>query len=155
MPQSSRLIAEESEVRGALDLVQSRVKLDRFTGGAFPAALFAEQPVFGGTETSLDLNLSLRNPEPAEIGLLLLVLKDLWTGDLPLGGESSVGRGRLSGQKAILTLHDGADETRWQITHGDGTLVFEPSDASDWLNKYVTDGLWKYQPPTQSEGMPE
>ncbi len=38
------------------------------------------------------------------MGLLLLVLKDLWTEDLPLGGESSVGRGRLRGQKATLCL---------------------------------------------------
>ena len=32
----------------------------------------------------------------------MLLLKDLWTGDLPLGGESSVGRGRLKGKKATL-----------------------------------------------------
>ncbi len=101
-PQSSRVITEESVVEGGRDLVQSRVKIDRFTGGAFPAALFSEQPVFGGAGTTLKLNLTLRNPEPAEIGLLLLVLKDLWTGDLPLGGESSVGRGRLQGTRSHL-----------------------------------------------------
>ena len=35
-----------------------------------------------------------RDEFEAQAGLLLLVLKDLWSGDLPLGGESSVGRGR-------------------------------------------------------------
>jgi len=39
-------------------------------------------------------------------GLLLLLLRDLWTGDLPLGGESSVGRGRLKGRSATLA-YDG------------------------------------------------
>ena len=33
---------------------------------------------------------------------MLLLLKDLWTGDLHIGGESSVGRGRLRGHKATL-----------------------------------------------------
>jgi hypothetical protein len=37
------------------------------------------------------------------VGLVLLLLKDLWTGDLPLGGEISVGRGRLKGKQATLT----------------------------------------------------
>lgn len=153
-PQSSRVITEESLVEGGYDLVQSRVKIDRFTGGAFPGALFSEQPIFGSARTSLELKLELRNPEPAEIGLLLLVLKDLWTGDLPLGGESSVGRGRLAGQAATLTLHDESGETQWQIKQGDGALIFEPVDTPDHLNAYVTNGLWQYEPPAQSEGRP-
>ena len=50
--------------------------------------------------------------EQAEIGLLLLLLKDLWTGDLPLGGESGSGRGRLHGFQAECTLPD----QRWTLT---------------------------------------
>jgi len=48
------------------------------------------------------------------VGLLLLLLKDLWTGDLPLGGESSVGRGRLKGKTASL------------VYSGRGKWVIEP-----------------------------
>ena len=48
------------------------------------------------------MTLHLRQPEDAEIGLLLLLLKDLWTGDLTVGSESSVGRGRLQGISATL-----------------------------------------------------
>jgi hypothetical protein len=44
----------------------------------------------------------LRAPRDSEIGLLLLLLKDLWTGDLPLGGGVSVGRGRLKGVRAEI-----------------------------------------------------
>ena len=87
--------------------MQSRVKLDRFTGGSYPQALFSQEPVIGGADTLVQIELALRqrmtDPEAlrqAQVGLLLLILKDLWTGDLPLGGESSVGRGRLSGRSA-------------------------------------------------------
>jgi CRISPR/Cas system CSM-associated protein Csm3 (group 7 of RAMP superfamily) len=133
---SSRLWVEESVIQNALDLVHTRVKIDRFTGGSYPAALFSEQPVFGklNEETTLRVQLTLENPiaadEPpkvakqfeARIGLLLLLLKDLWTGDLPLGGESSVGRGRVRGKQAVLRY----DGSAWTLTQGQaGTLQVE------------------------------
>jgi CRISPR/Cas system CSM-associated protein Csm3 (group 7 of RAMP superfamily) len=83
--------------------VQTRVQIDRFTGGAAETKLFSEQPIFGTPDAALTLDLTLLNPKPAEIGLLLQVLKDLWLGDLPLGGASSVGRGRVQGRWADLT----------------------------------------------------
>ena len=54
---------DEAEIRHTKDIVQTRVKIDRFTGGAFESALFAEQPAFGGEFT---LGLSLREPTEAE-----------------------------------------------------------------------------------------
>lgn len=99
-PHASRLIVHESIIEQTTDLVQTRIAIDRFTGGALHGALLQEQPIFGGEVT---LNLELRNPEPYEIGLLLLLLKDLWTGDLPVGGSSSIGRGRLQGKTATLS----------------------------------------------------
>jgi CRISPR/Cas system CSM-associated protein Csm3 (group 7 of RAMP superfamily) len=102
-PRASRLKVTEQVIRNVQDeLVQNRVSIDRFTGGALETALFNEQPVFGGKDSRLTLTLHLRNPKEAEIGLLLQLLKDLWTGDLPVGGESSVGRGRLQGLSATL-----------------------------------------------------
>lgn len=101
---ASRLIVNETVIRDANELVQNRVRIDRFTGGAYESALFNEQPLFGTDKTCVTIDLSLRNPRDAEVGLLLLLLKDLWTGDLPLGGESSIGRGRLQGLDASLAL---------------------------------------------------
>ena len=103
-PRASRLLVREAEIHnGVTDLVQNRVSIDRFTGGARDTALFNEQPVFSRKQaTTLEIKLRIRNPTDAEVGLLLLLLKDLWTGDLPIGGESSVGRGRLRGHKATL-----------------------------------------------------
>jgi CRISPR/Cas system CSM-associated protein Csm3 (group 7 of RAMP superfamily) len=114
---ASRVVVRETEVTGVRPLVQTRVKIDRFTGGAYPAALFSEEPVFGGPDSRVQVKLTLRNPEDHEVGLLLLLLKDLWTGDLPVGGESSVGRGRLQGQKATLRWFGRtAEPEEWEIT---------------------------------------
>ena len=108
---ASRVRVEERPITGGMfDYIQNRAKIDRFTGGAFETALFDERPLFAqdGTYTQIQLELrypadeKLRHKLNAQVGLLLLTLKDLWTEDLPLGGEASVGRGRLHGQSATL-----------------------------------------------------
>lgn len=123
------------------DLVQNRVSIDRFTGGARETALFDEQPVWGNENTKVKIHARLNEPAEHEIGLLLLLLKDLWTGDLPLGGESSVGRGRLRGQKATLTHHNGTTQT-WTITTAGDALQFgKPEDATTlqgYVDKLIT-----------------
>lgn len=129
---ASRVIIEEREIeQGETEKwVQSRVAIDRFTGGALDTALFNQQPHFGGI---VQVNLELRNPEKREIALLLLVLKDLWTSDLPLGGESSVGRGRLQGQWAKLQFN----HQEWTISVSENKLNIE-GDAT-LLEKFVED----------------
>ncbi|SHM92269.1 CRISPR/Cas system CSM-associated protein Csm3, group 7 of RAMP superfamily [Caldanaerovirga acetigignens] len=124
-PKSSRVIVSEAVINNArTDLVQNRVSIDRFTGGARETALFNEQPAFGGDDTVLTLELRLMNPQDKEIGLLLLLLKDLWTGDLPLGGEVGVGRGRLKGKRAVLTLQRDGGTQEWKIVaNGRGLTI--------------------------------
>lgn len=103
---ASRLWIDEAIIQDPLDLVHTRVKIDRFTGGSYPAALFSERPIFGKLtrETTVRIHLRLREASRDDIGLLLLLLKDLWTGDLTIGGESNVGRGRLKGKQAIMNF---------------------------------------------------
>jgi CRISPR/Cas system CSM-associated protein Csm3 (group 7 of RAMP superfamily) len=142
IPTGSRVIVRETSIESCIsDRVQNRVKIDRFTGGAYPQALFSQQPVFakasGEPQLTVHLDL-LKTPNAenfeAEVGLLLLLLKDLWTGDLPLGGESSVGRGRLQGQTANLFF----DSTTWEITRGDeGKLIFNGNGSVTELENYV------------------
>lgn len=116
-PRASRVLVRETVVEGGRsDLVQTRVSIDRFTGGAREARLFSEQPLFGDGGTEVAISLQIERPEAHEVGLLLLLLKDLWTGDLPLGGESAVGRGRLDGQWAALSWERRQGEPRqWTI----------------------------------------
>ena len=139
---ASRLWVEETEVKAAEPLVQSRVKIDRFTGGSFPGALFSQEAAWGTDKTRINVKLNLQGADSAvrkdaEIGLLLLLLKDLWTGDLTLGGESSVGRGRLAGEHATVTIgtQDWAFRTdeagRLRITGGN------PADLEQYVQRFL------------------
>ncbi len=62
------------------------------------------------------------------------MLKDLWTGDLTVGGSSSIGRGKLQGKKATIK-HDGKT---WIISQPSPTepLVVENPENED-LEKFV------------------
>ncbi|MBF2063249.1 MAG: hypothetical protein IGS39_02270 [Calothrix sp. C42_A2020_038] len=129
---ASRLIVDEVEINDTTDLVQNRIAIDRFTGGALHGALFNEQPIFGNDKTSLEIKLTLRQPKEAEIGLLLLLLKDLWTGDLTVGGTSSIGRGRLQGKHATIEFNN----KTWVIEQksiNDPLIIDNPED----LEKFV------------------
>lgn len=138
-PRASRVSDRETVVQNArADLVQNRVSIDRFTGGARDTALFNEQPTFGDDNTTVTVDVQLVNPKVYEIGLLLLLLKDLWTGDLPLGGESSIGRGRLKGRRAdLIYRHDGTLE-QWIITTTEKGLHIDGDEGHDVLEAYVT-----------------
>ncbi|MCB0196281.1 MAG: hypothetical protein KDJ65_30295 [Anaerolineae bacterium] len=135
---ASRFVAGEAVVKNVKSLIQSRIRIDRFTGGAYETALFEEQPVFGGDDSRLELAMIIRNPKPYEIGLLLLVLKDLWSSDLPVGGGSSVGRGRLQGVEACLALqeYDKHDKLMTWCVKGSKALSIEGN--VDQLEAYVT-----------------
>jgi CRISPR/Cas system CSM-associated protein Csm3 (group 7 of RAMP superfamily) len=121
---ASRVHIKESEIKDVNSLVITRVNIDRFTGGAYESALFSEQPAIGRNETRITLDLELRDPKSHELGLILLLLKDLWTGDLPIGGESSVGRGRLKGLNATFSTPEGI----WSFT-AEGDKVNVTPDA--------------------------
>jgi len=87
-------------------------------------------------ETLVSVELSLREPSEAEIGLLLLLLKDLWTGDLPVGGEAGIGRGRLAGREA--TLSD--NQHKWKLRQEGDKLVVEGDDRQvleDFVETFV------------------
>ncbi len=131
---ASKLWTEEAVIENGLDLVHTRVKIDRFTGGSYPGALFSELAVFGklASDTTVRICVKVEDPSDAEVGLLLLLLKDLWTGDLPLGGESSVGRGRVKGKRA--TLEYGGEV--WNFIEEDGLLRVEGDRAK--LESFVS-----------------
>lgn len=106
---ASRVWVEEHLVRNVQYQWQYRVAIDRFTGGSLDGALFDEKPVYpislkDPSDYHLRLTLRLQEPEDAEIGLLLLTLRDFWHAHAALGGETSNGRGTLSGLKAELRL---------------------------------------------------
>jgi CRISPR/Cas system CSM-associated protein Csm3 (group 7 of RAMP superfamily) len=86
--------------------LQTRIKIDRLTGGTIDTALFDTMPVFSDmTDKEVIITIYLTDKIDqwkACAGLLLLVLKDLWTGDLAIGGEKNIGRGTLKGTSASI-----------------------------------------------------
>lgn len=98
---ASRLRVSETAVHAKPQRV-TRVQIDRFTQGTVAGALFDEEPVYEG---SVEVRIELRDPQKGENGLLLLLLKDLLSGDLPVGGTGSVGRGVATGTAIWRTLN--------------------------------------------------
>lgn len=127
----SRVIVEESvfKTRDIVQEVHRRIKTDRFTGGTIKSALFDTAPLWpvGAPETAmLEIKIIVKNYKQWEAGLLLLLLKDLWTGDLPLGGEKSIGRGVLQGLKAEICF-EGKKIVMEQ--EKDGSMKIEKQEA--------------------------
>ena len=86
---------------------QTRIKIDRFTGGTINAALFDSMPLFVDfNDKALKIEIIVESCNDSEAGLLLLVLKDLWTGDLAVGGEKNIGRGVFEGLVATLDYNN-------------------------------------------------
>ncbi|MCS6954354.1 MAG: RAMP superfamily CRISPR-associated protein [Bryobacterales bacterium] len=99
---ASRLRVAEVFLEGSHPAVQTRIALDRFTQEVVQGALFQEETQVGGRAC---LRLELLNPKEGELGLVLLVLKDLLHGRVAIGGSSAVGRGWVTGT-AQVTLAD-------------------------------------------------
>ncbi len=133
---TSRILIEERLVKKVEPVWQDRVAIDRFTGGSLQSALFNEKPVYPcslkeQTKTNVRLRLTLEEPEKAEIGLLLLTLRDFWYGHAALGGETSNGRGTLQGIKAKLIYKDTPDPNdtkEWKLKSEDKHMRIEKDD---------------------------
>jgi len=95
---ASRLRISESVVMEGTRVRPSRIRLDRFTQGVAKGALFDEEPDYYGKAR---MRFELREPKPGETGLLLLLLKDLLSGDLYIGGAAAVGRGAVNGNASV------------------------------------------------------
>lgn len=96
-PCASRLRVAESVVNARASRT-TRIRIDRFTQGVAAGALFEEEPVIG---VAVKLTLELRSVDAAQLGLLILLLKDLTSGDVPLGGSVAVGRGACVGSATL------------------------------------------------------
>lgn len=100
--EASRIYIEESIIENPISLSYTRNKVDRFTGGTVERALFDERPVFNKGDTEVHLNIHIKEGEDAEIGLLLLAIRDLWYGIQTIGGDASIGRGILEGKQLTV-----------------------------------------------------
>ncbi len=127
----SKVIVEESILENVCEKVQTRIKIDRFTGGVVEGALLEVKPVWHKSE-KVNLKIRVKDCKPWEVGLMLLILKDLWTSDLPIGGEKAIGRGVLVGKDAIIHLNG----RKISIT-SNGTGLSIDGASHQYLERYV------------------
>jgi CRISPR/Cas system CSM-associated protein Csm3 (group 7 of RAMP superfamily) len=133
--QKSRLIVEESVIceTETVKEQQTRIKIDRFTGGVIDSALFNSMSIWpkDPNHPMVVIKMRVRNCCVWEAGLLLLILKDLWTADLPIGGEKSIGRGVFTGVTATIRLKD----KEYMISENGGALRVEggTNDLENWV----------------------
>lgn len=124
----SRVFVDEIPIVDVKEEIQTRIQIDRFTGGTVDGALIEEVPLFPVKDMDHIKNFRIRikDAQPLDKGLMLLLLKDLWTADLPIGGEKAIGRGVLKGINAKLTdgtityhlLDDFKDPTKVKVLQG-------------------------------------
>ena len=161
-PWASRVLIEERIVENVKSQWQDRVAIDRFTGGSLQSALFNEKPVYpcsikDNTETNVRLRLTLEEPEKAEIGLLLLTLRDFWYGHATLGGEASSGRGTLQGIEAKLIYkkdtHITSDSDEWKLTDNGKRMTIEKDD--DGFLQSCVDAAQNYMDRPKASRRPE
>ena len=126
-----RFIVEEAVVDAEMH-TQMRSRIDRFTGGTIPSALFSTAPVWrekdGGR--SVTLRFGVRQATKQEAGLCVLLLKDLWLGRTAIGGEKSIGRGTLEGLHAVIHYRGRC----YELTQGQSFAA----DTVQTLQGYVT-----------------
>lgn len=155
----SRFWTSDTEICNPAEVKeQTRVAIDRFTGGAMESALFQTEPVWPKDETEVKVKWKVLNPrrsfDPkkvqdshgnAEIGLLLLVARDLMTEFLPIGGEKAIGRGRFQGKSATIRIQPNEKDSKvFTLKQEDGNLKLADGHGDEVLNAYVKDFLnWK------------
>jgi len=130
----SKVVVEETIIEDSVAELQNRIKIDRFTGGTIKTALFDSMPLWSSNNPeSVKIKIRLRDYEPWEAGLLMLVLKDLWAEDLAIGGEKNVGRGILTGNSAVIKW-----DNRMLIMERDvDKLKFSSESDAKELNDFV------------------
>ena len=132
--QKSRLYIDEVYIRPNIlhSKKQSRNRIDRFTGGTIESGLFTDNPIWqtDKSKATIAINLQVQNCDEKEAGLMLLVMKDLWLGDLAIGGNKAIGKGVLKGKKCTIQY---AGESFLIQDDGD----FHVSDNIDKLEAYV------------------
>lgn len=129
-----RFIVSETYIKkdNVTEYLQTRNRIDRFTGGTIESALFTNR-VLRQTKPGMAfiIHYEIKNCEEWEAGLALLLLKDLWTGKITIGGEKSIGRGMLQGISATISFKGKHFEINREEEDGIEKLKISSEDYED------------------------
>lgn len=115
---------------------QTHVRIDRFTGGHMDSGLYTYQPVWQEKQGTpvLQMAMDVEKCTEAEAGLMLMVLKDIWTGQAVFGGGKATGSGIVQGIEARIAYNG----KKWNIRHSSNGLIVALGNA-DSLEALVTE----------------
>lgn len=128
-----RISVSEGIIDNEKESLQTRIRVDHFTGGAIDHALFAEKPIWNSGSSSVTFHLRVLNTNTddtihklvlQDAALILQVLKDLWNGDLTVGGEAGIGRGILRGKLLQINFNG----KQLIIANDNGKLAFQGNE---------------------------
>lgn len=105
----SDIIVSECVLEDSKPLIMVRNAISRFEAGTKKGALFKERAYVGGT-TVLEIKVKKTETTNETVGLLLLAMKDLQNGFLPVGGQTSIGRGVFAGNGELTIQSDVSEE---------------------------------------------
>ena len=142
---SSEVGTVESVISGATMKRDTRLPNDPWTGGNIDGLIAqVDVPFKGAVRLRLrlepnDLEAHDATHRQAQVGLLLLALRDLATMELSVGAEASIGRGlfRLRAGNIKLAADDGVLLSSWQTTPDGRELVFDDDDAAKVMQTCV------------------
>lgn len=100
-----KVLTSDVVVKNPKYCVYNRIKVDRFTGGVVIGGKFDEERV----QDDIGFRISLKKLEEnnkAAVGLILLTFRDLGLSKLPIGSSSSIGAGRIKGNKLTIKEND-------------------------------------------------
>ncbi|SEH22447.1 RAMP superfamily CRISPR-associated protein [Selenomonas sp. KH1T6] len=132
----SRFLVDEIRLSEAVQSYpQTRIRVDRFTGGTIDSALFTSMPVWQKEtdKRALTMHWEISHAQPWEIGLALLLLKDAWLGRIAIGSGKSIGYGRLRGLKAEL-YYKGKPFSRLE---GPGIQTEEAGKLQKFVDEFI------------------
>lgn len=130
----SRFYVDEVYIKpnGVKEYAQARTRIDRITGGVVRSALFSTQPIWqkDATTPTVHVHFEIKNASEADAGMAMLLLRDMWLGNVAIGGEKSIGRGTLQGISATVHYIDDYElGEKGKLLHGNKEQLEEYTRA--------------------------
>lgn len=88
----SRVVIGESILTDASPVPMTRNSINRFSAATRTGALYSEISYYGGC-TKLEMMVPKTGEYKAFLGVLLIIIKEIQKGYLPIGGQVAIGRG--------------------------------------------------------------